>query len=60
MQMQKIGSGQTRLSFTIAKMDDCTFCSYLRQGIMTKRGTHAFKRVMVTVNNVTGGEVLYE
>ena len=35
-------------------------CSYLRQGMMTKRSTHAFKRVMVTVNDVTGGEVLYE
>ena len=35
-------------------------CSYLRQGMMTKRSTHAFKRVMVTVNDVTSGEVLYE
>ena len=35
-------------------------CSYLRQGMMTKRSTHAFKRVMVTVSDTTGGEVLYE
>ena len=35
-------------------------CSYLRQGMMTKRSTHAFKRVMVTVKDMTGGEVLYE
>ena len=35
-------------------------CSYLCQGMMTKRSTHAFKDVMVTVNDVTSGEVLYE
>ena len=33
-------------------------CSYIHQGMMTQRSTHAFKRVMVTVNNVTGGELL--
>ena len=27
---------------------------------MTKRSTQAFKRVMVTVNDVAGGEVLHE
>ena len=32
-------------------------CSYLCQGMMTKRSTHAFKIVMVTVNDVTSGEV---
>ena len=30
-------------------------CSYLRQGMVTKRSTHAFKRVIVTVNDMTGG-----
>ena len=42
-------------------MDSCSSnvleaCSYLHQGMMTQRSTHAFKGVMVTVNDLTDGE----
>ena len=54
----------TRLLFAL-KIDNCysnvsVAYSYLHQGMMTQRSTHAFKGVMVTVNDVTGGEMLYE
>ena len=50
---------------TSQKSDSCysdvsVAYSYLHQGMMTKRSTHAFKRVMVTVNDVTDGEMLNE
>ena len=54
----------TRLSFALAKNGQLFFlsvaCSYLHWGMMTKRSIHTFKGVMVTVNDLTGGEVLYE
>ena len=47
------------------KSDSCysdvsVACSCLHQGMMTKRSAHACKGVMVTVNDATGGEMLYE
>ena len=50
---------------TSQKSDSCysdfsVACSCLHQGMMTKRSAHACKGVMVTVNDATGGEMLYE
>ena len=55
----------TRPLFALAKIDNCSSnvsvaCSYLHQGMMTERSTHAFKGMIVRVNDVTGGEMLYK
>ena len=50
----------TRLDMDDLFSNGMVACSYLHPGIMTKRSTHAFKRVMLTVSDTTGGEVLYE